>query len=97
MFELFATLDEKGAELSPDGVYRYTLTREWEDGRCVCWLMFNPSTADATLNDATIREVHRVLQGAGDTDGSLSSTCTHSGAAIREPSSEPEPPQQSAL
>ena len=45
-----------GAELSPDGLYRYTLTREWDDGRCVAWLMFNPSTADADQDDATIRK-----------------------------------------
>jgi hypothetical protein len=51
---LFAGLDDKGAELSPCGIYRYTLTREWEDGRCIAWLMFNPSTADAIENDHTI-------------------------------------------
>lgn len=56
MEELFAGLDDRGAELSPCGIYRYTLTREWEDGRCIAWLMFNPSTADATEDDATIRK-----------------------------------------
>lgn len=45
-----------GAVLSPCGVYRYTLTRDWEDGQSVMWLMFNPSTADATEDDATIRK-----------------------------------------
>ena len=53
---LFAGLKDRGAELSPCGIYRYTLTREWEDGRCVAWLMFNPSTADAEQDDATIRK-----------------------------------------
>lgn len=56
MSGLFAELDGCGAELSPDGVYRYTLTRQWGDGPCVTWLMFNPSTADAAENDATIRK-----------------------------------------
>jgi hypothetical protein len=56
MFELFSEIDGREAELSPDGVYRYTLTREWADGKCVCWLMVNPSTADATLDDHTIRK-----------------------------------------
>ena len=45
-----------GAEISPDGLYRYTLTREWGDGPCVTWLMFNPSTATADEPDATIRK-----------------------------------------
>ncbi len=56
MSTLFEGLEESSAELSPCGIYRYTLTREWEDGRCVAWLMFNPSTADATEDDATIRK-----------------------------------------
>jgi hypothetical protein len=53
---LFATIEDATAELSPDGQYRYTLTREWDDGRCIMWLMFNPSTADAKADDATIRK-----------------------------------------
>ena len=57
MLELFSTIDGCGAELSPDGVYRYTLTREWDDGKCVCWCCFNPSTATATENDASIRKM----------------------------------------
>lgn len=56
MSSLFGDLSERSAELSPDGIYRYTLTREWEDGRCVAWLMFNPSTADAEQDDPTIRK-----------------------------------------
>ena len=53
---LFVGVDEPSAELSPCGVYRYALTREWEDGKCIAWMMFNPSTADATNDDATIRK-----------------------------------------
>lgn len=53
---LFSGLDDRSAELSPCGIYRYALTREWDDGRCVAWLMFNPSTANATEDDATIRK-----------------------------------------
>jgi hypothetical protein len=45
----------KSAILSPDGVYRYTLGRRWGDGAYVNFVMLNPSTADATEDDATIR------------------------------------------
>jgi hypothetical protein len=44
------------ALISPDGLYRYWLTREWGDagaGRLL-WVMLNPSTADAMKNDPTI-------------------------------------------
>jgi hypothetical protein len=47
---------EKGALISPDGLYRYSLTRRWEAGqRLLRFVMLNPSTADMSLDDPTIR------------------------------------------
>lgn len=44
------------ARLSPDGMYRYELVRMWGTGRRhILWLMLNPSIADDTIDDPTIR------------------------------------------
>ncbi len=47
---------KRGAEIDLTGSYRYTLWREWNsDAPGVGFVMLNPSTADATIDDATIR------------------------------------------
>lgn len=43
------------AEFSPDRVYRYALTRRWSDWPPAVFIMLNPSTADAFVEDPTIR------------------------------------------
>jgi len=51
-------LVHSGAELSLCGTYRYALTRAWAHGgpdSSVCFIMLNPSTADAGQDDPTIR------------------------------------------
>lgn len=46
------------AVLSPDGAYRYVLHRRWDAaGPVMAWVGLNPSTADASADDATIRRM----------------------------------------
>ncbi len=47
-----------GAFLSPCGTYRYWLERRWDETLPACaFIMLNPSTADASKDDPTIRRV----------------------------------------
>lgn len=46
---------ERGADISPCGRYRYSLWRKWGPGATCMFVGLNPSTADATLDDPTIR------------------------------------------
>ena len=57
---------ENDAVISECGKYRYLLRRTWDHNRPRALLvMLNPSTADATLDDATIRSCVRLLNGQG--------------------------------
>ena len=43
------------ATFSPCRTWRYTLTRRWDDGPQIAFIGLNPSTADETEDDPTIR------------------------------------------
>ena len=44
---------------SPDGRYRYALTRDWAPGQKVLFVMLNPSTATEVQNDPTVERCER--------------------------------------
>src|SRR5438128_12388833 len=46
----------KNAHISADGKYRYFLSRILGCGPITTFIMLNPSTADAEVDDATIRK-----------------------------------------
>jgi hypothetical protein len=45
----------RGAQISSDGRYRYLLGRQWSDAPAATFIMLNPSTADADVDDPTVR------------------------------------------
>ena len=63
MPDLFGNSDayeglRRSADFSPCGRYRYALHRHYPqggNGKTVCFLMLNPSMADASVDDPTIR------------------------------------------
>ena len=57
MSEQLALDVDDGSESSAviDGQYRYELIRRFAAGPLLDWIMLNPSTADARVNDPTIR------------------------------------------
>ena len=61
------TFERRAAHISDDGLYRYSLFRQWGDGPSATWIMLNPSTADHQNDDPTIRRVRSFTQRMGCT------------------------------
>lgn len=58
----------RDAQISDCGRYRYRLFRCWDPGSVrmpLLWLMLNPSTADASIDDPTIKRCIGFSQGWG--------------------------------
>ena len=58
-------VEASSAAFSPDRVYRYALYRRWSDEPAVVFVLLNPSTADETRNDPTIRRCIRYAKDWG--------------------------------
>lgn len=63
--DLFGEAMRKHATLSACGTYRYKLWRKWGYGSPLLFVMLNPSTADAEVDDPTIRRCLRFAQAHG--------------------------------
>lgn len=60
------SIHRDGAIIDPTGCYRYALWRTWNPNQPrVAFIMLNPSTADATTNDPTIRRCIAFAQSWG--------------------------------
>lgn len=58
MSALFEIGIERTAQFDPTGAYRFLLTRVWDPDRPrVCWVMLNPSDADAYHDDNTAKQI----------------------------------------
>lgn len=58
-------VEARWARLTPCDTWRYLLGRRWAEGPALRWVMLNPSTADADIDDPTIRRVARFTRDAG--------------------------------
>lgn len=56
---------ERAAVISDCGQFRYRLMRRWAPGNLVLFIMLNPSTADADVDDPTIRRCMRFAHAWG--------------------------------
>lgn len=59
------SVEERAASVSPDGMHRYSLTRQWGPGPVCVFVMLNPSTADGVEDDPTIRRCRGFAKSLG--------------------------------
>lgn len=58
--------EQSAAVISDDGLFRYRLSRTWDASLpVVCWVLLNPSTADAERDDPTVRRIRGFSQSWG--------------------------------
>lgn len=62
---LQVTAMERSATFDPTGRYRYSLGRRWSSDPTLAIIMLNPSWADGSLDDPTIRRCLGLAQGWG--------------------------------
>jgi len=66
LFPLKAKYEESDAVISDDGKYRYLLRRTWDHTMPrMLYVMLNPSTADASIDDPTIKSCVRLAKTFG--------------------------------
>lgn len=64
--DLFGEEYEATAVLSEDKKYRYQLARQWaKKGKTIAFICLNPSTADASTDDPTVRRCIRYAKNCG--------------------------------
>jgi hypothetical protein len=76
----------RDARFSRCRLYRYALWRRWSDGPQVLFVMLNPSTADETHDDPTVRRCIGFAQAWGFgaiAVGNLFALCTSSPSALQ--------------
>ena len=56
---------ERTATFDPTGHYRYSLGRRWSDASTLAIIMLNPSQADSSVDDPTIRRCIGLAKGWG--------------------------------
>ncbi|WP_313167541.1 DUF1643 domain-containing protein [Massilia oculi] len=68
-FEQYSLLESDGSKsaiISDDGRYRYYLSRRWaSEGKVIAFICLNPSTADASLDDPTVKKCIRMAKSWG--------------------------------